>query len=115
MNSSRPLVGAFAPRGSRSVLATSRWEGLFCGRPAQQVEVEDLLRDIARRCGPGGTARLALGADSPEYMLWAGLPRFAPGVRLATGAPRPGGPAPCAVVSAACARGRLFCLGGSAP
>jgi hypothetical protein len=114
-NSSRPLVGAFAPQGTRSVFATTRWEGFFGNRPALREEVEDLLRDLAGRCGPGGTVRLALGGDSPEYMLWAGIARFAPGVRLHTGAARPGDPEPCAVVRSACAGGRTFCLGGSAP
>ncbi len=127
LNSSRPLVGVatapgdpvllrtLIPHGSRSIFATSRWEDRFRNRPALQPEVEDLLRDVGRRCGPGGTVRLALGGDSPEYMLWAGMPLFAPGVRLHTGAPRPGDPAPCAVVRAACPGDRTFCLGGSVP
>jgi hypothetical protein len=127
LNSSRPLVGVstapedpvflrtLVPRGSRSVLTTSRWEDYFRNQPPLQVEVEDLLREVAHRCGPGGTVQLALSGDSPEYVLWAGRRRFAPGVRLHAGEPRPGDPAPCAVVRAACPGGRTFCLGGSAP
>ena len=121
LNSSRPLLGVstspgdpvllrmFVPHGSRSIFATSRWEDYFRNKPALQADTEDVLREVARRCGPGGTVRLAL-ADSPEYVLWVGAPRFAPGVRLHTGALRTGEATPCAVVRAPCPGARAFCL-----
>ena len=127
LNSSRPLLGVstspgdpvllrtLVPHGSRSIFATSRWEDYFRNQPALQAEVEDVLRGVARRCGPGGIVRLALDGDSPEYVLWVGAPRFAPGVRLRTGAPRPGDAAPCAVVGTRCPGKRAFCLDGPAP
>src|ERR1019366_4836768 len=71
--------------------ATSRWEDYFRNQPALQAEVEDVLRGVARRCGPGGIVRLALDGDSPEYVLWVGAPRFAPRGRLRTGGPPPRG------------------------
>ncbi len=114
-NSSRPLLGVFAPHGARSILATSRWEDYFRNQPPLRADVEAVLRAVAVRCGPGGTVQLELDRDSPEYLLRAGAPRFAPGVRLHAGEPRPGDPAPCAVVRAACPGGRTFCLGGSVP
>ncbi|MGZ5429075.1 MAG: hypothetical protein ACXWFS_08710, partial [Thermoanaerobaculia bacterium] len=76
--------------------------------------VEDVMRAVARRCGPGGTVRLALDGAAAEYTLWAGAPRFAPGVRLRTGAPAPGEPPPCAVVTSRCPGARAFCLDGPA-
>ena len=122
LNSSRPLLGVstspgdtvllrtFVPHGSRSIFATSRWEDYFRNKPALQADTEDVLRAVARRCGPGGIARLELDGNSPEYVLWAGVPRFAPGVRLHTGAPRPGEAEPCAVIRSPCPGTRAFCL-----
>jgi 4-amino-4-deoxy-L-arabinose transferase-like glycosyltransferase len=126
LNSSRPLLGVstspgdpvllrtLVPHGTRSIFATSRWEDYFRNKPALQADTEDVLRGVARRCGPGGIVRLALDGDSPEYVLWVGAPRFAPGVRLHTGAPRPGDAAPCAVVGTRCPGTRAFCLDGPA-
>jgi len=126
LNSSRPLLSVstshgdpallrtLVPHGSRSIFATSRWEDYFRNQPALQAETEDVLRAVARRCGTAGTARLALDGDAPEYLLWVGAPRFAPGVRLHTGAPRPGEGTPCAVVIR-CPATHAFCLEGSAP
>jgi hypothetical protein len=122
LNWGRPLVGVsrspenpvwlrtFVPDGAQSIFATSRWEDYFRYRPALQAEVEDVMRAVSRRCGPGGVVRLALGEDAWEYVLWVGARRFAPGVRLRTGAPAPGEPAPCAAVTSRCQGGRAFCL-----
>jgi hypothetical protein len=127
LNSSRPLVGVatapddpvllrtLVPHGSRSIFATSRWEDYFRNQPALRADVEAVLRDVAVRCGRGGTAKLDLDLNAAEYLLWAGAPLFAPGVRLHTGAFHPEDPGPCAVVGTACPGGRAFCLGGSAP
>ena len=114
-NSSRPLLGALAPPGARSILATSRWEDYFRNQPALRADVEAVLREVAVRCGRGGTAELELDRDAAEYVLWAGAPLFAPGVRLHTGGFRAADPPPCAVVRTACSGGHPFCLGGSAP
>jgi hypothetical protein len=65
---------------------------------------------VVRRCGPGGVVQLVLDGDAWEYALWAGARRFAPGVRLRTGAPRPGELAPCAVVRTKCPDASAFCL-----
>jgi Dolichyl-phosphate-mannose-protein mannosyltransferase len=99
----------------RSIFATSRWEDYFRNRPALQAEVEDVMRAVSHRCGPGGVVRLVLDGDAWEYALWAGARRFAPGVRLRTSAPAPGEPAPCAVVRTTCPGAGTFCLGGPAP
>lgn len=127
LNSSRPLLGVsrspenpvwlrtFVPDGARSIFATSRWEDYFRNRPALQVEVEDVMGMVARRCGPGGVVRLDLDNEAWEYALWVGARRFAPGVRLQMGAPAPGEPAPCAVVRTRCPGTRAFCLDGPAP
>ena len=127
LNSSRPLLSIspssenpvwlqkFVPdSGRRSIFATSRWEDYFRNRPALQAEVEDVMRTVARRCGPGGVVRLVLDGDAWEYALWVGARRFAPGVRLRAGAPAPGEPAPCAVVRTKCPDARAFCLDGPA-
>jgi hypothetical protein len=111
LNSSRPLAG-FA---TRSILATSRWEDYFRNQPTLQADVEHVLIDLSRRCHPGETARLDVDGDAPEYPLWVGAPRLAPGVGLHTGSPRPGDLAPCAVVRSTCTGGRAFCLGEAAP
>ncbi|HEX7579829.1 MAG TPA: hypothetical protein VF580_07500, partial [Thermoanaerobaculia bacterium] len=127
LNSSRPLLGVspspenpiwlqtLAPGGAPSIFATSRWEDYFRNRPHLQAEVEDVMGMVARRCGPGGVVRLDLDGDAWEYALWAGARRFAPGVRLHTGAPAPGGATPCAVVRTKCPGARAFCLDGPAP
>ena len=97
VNSSRPLVGvcrrqekrvvrAVLPHAAPSIFATSRWEDYFRGRPALQGEVEDVMRAVGRRCGPGESVRLDLADGAWEYALWAGARRYAPGVRLGTGA-----------------------------
>jgi hypothetical protein len=114
VNSSRPLVGAFAPHGARSIFATSRWEDYFRDQPALQGEVEEVMTAVARRCEPGGVVQLDLDGDAWEYALWVGARRFAPGVRLRAGVPRPGDPAPCAVVRSRCPGARVFCLDGPA-
>lgn len=122
LNSSRPLLGVspspedpvwlrtIVPHGTRSILATSRWEDYFRNRPALQAEVEEVMGAVVRRCGPGGVVQLVLDGDAWEYALWAGARRFAPGVRLRTGAPRPGELAPCAVVRTKCPDASAFCL-----
>jgi 4-amino-4-deoxy-L-arabinose transferase-like glycosyltransferase len=124
LNSSRPLLSVatspadplllrtFVPHATRSIFETSRWEDYFRNQPGLRAEVEDLLREVARRCGPGGTVRLDFDRGATEYVLWAGTRLFAPGVRLHTGAPRPGDPAPCAVVRTKCPDARAFCLDG---
>jgi hypothetical protein len=126
LNSSRPLLGVstspgdpvllrtLVPHGSRSIFTTSRWEDYFRNRPALQSEVEDVMGTVGRRCGPGSVVRLDLDSDAWEYVLRVGARRFAPGVRLRTGAPLPGEPAPCAVVRTTCPDARAFCLDGPA-
>jgi hypothetical protein len=127
-NWNRPLVGVsrvppglvwlqrFVPESARrSIFETSRWEDYFRNRPASQADVEDVMREVARRCAPGDVVQLVVDQDTWEYALWAGARRFAPGVRLRAGAPRPGEPAPCAVVQSACPGDRTFCMGGPAP
>ena len=127
LNWNRPLLGIprspaspvwlqkFVPDSARrSIFATSRWEDYFRNRPPLQVEVEDVMETVARRCEPGRVVQLVLDGDAWEYALWAGARRFAPGVRLRASSPGPGDPAPCAVVQTACPGGRTFCLGGSA-
>lgn len=127
LNSSRPLLGVspssenpiwlktLVPGGVQSIFATSRWEDYFRNRPHLQAEVEDVMGMVARRCGPGGVVRLDLDGDAWEYALWVGARRFAPGVRLHTGASGPGDTAPCAVVRTTCPGARAFCLDGPAP
>jgi hypothetical protein len=127
LNSSRPLLSVsvtpespiwlqtLVPEGVRSIFTTSRWEDYFRNRPHLQAEVEEVMAAVARRCGPGGVVRLDLDDDGWEYALWAGARRFAPGVRLRTGAPGPGDAAPCAVVRTKCPGARVFCLDGPAP
>jgi 4-amino-4-deoxy-L-arabinose transferase-like glycosyltransferase len=99
----------------RSIFATSRWEEYFRSRPALQAEVEEVMRAVSRRCGPGGVVQLVMDGEAWEYALWVGARRFAPGVRLRAGAPAPGEPAPCAVVRTRCPGARGFCLDGTAP
>jgi hypothetical protein len=127
LNSSRPLLSVsispespiwlqtLVPEGVQSIFTTSRWEDYFRNRPALQAEVEDVMRTVARRCGPGGVVRLDLDGDAWEYALWVGARRFAPGVRLHMGTPRPGDAASCAVLRTKCPDARAFCLDGSAP
>ena len=127
LNSSRPLLSVsispespiwlqtLVPEGVQSIFTTSRWEDYFRNRPALQAEVEDVMRTVARRCGPGGVVRLDLDGDAWEYALWVGARRFAPGVRLHMGTPRPGDAAPCAVLRTKCPDARAFCLDGPAP
>jgi hypothetical protein len=124
LNSSRPLLGlsvspgsprlvrTLAPEGVQSIFATPRWEVYFRNRPELQAEVEAVLRDAARRCGPRGVVQLDLGTGEWEYALWVGAGRFAPGLRLHTGSPAPGGGVPCAVIRTACPDARAFCLDG---
>lgn len=123
LNWSRPLVGisrsspvwlrGFVPeRARRSIFTTSRWEDYFRNRPALQGEVEDVMGAVARRCEPGGVVQLDLDSDAWEYALWVGARRFAPGVGLRVGTPRPGDPAPCAVVRSRCPGTRVLCLDG---
>ncbi len=124
VNLSRPLLGVspspenpiwlkkLVPEGVESIFSTSRWQDYFRNRPDLQVEVEDVMRAVARRCESGGVARLVLDDDAWEYALWAGARRFAPGVRLRTGVSAPGEPAPCAVITSRCPGALAFCLDG---
>ena len=124
LNSSRPLLSVsissrdsvllrtLVPHGSRSIFSTSRWEDYFRNQPALQGEVEEVMTAVARRCEPGGVVQLELDGDAWEYALWVGARRFAPGVGLRAGVPRPGDPAPCAVVRSRCPGARVFCLDG---
>ncbi len=123
LNWSRPLLSIsrspenpvwlqrFVPdTARRSIFATPRWEEYFRNRPALQVEVEDVMRAVSRRCGPGGVVQLVMDGNAWEYALWVGARQFAPGVHLRAGAPSPGEPAPCAVVRTQCPDARAFCV-----
>ena len=100
------------PHATRSIFAASRWENYFRNRPALQAEVEDMMRSVSRRCGPGGVVQLDLDGDAWEYALWVGVRRFAPGVRLRTGAAALRESVPCAIVRTRCPGARAFCLDG---
>lgn len=122
LNSSRPLLGVsrspedptwlrtLVPHASRSILATPRWEDYFRNRPALRAEVEEVMEAVARRCGPGDVVQLDLDGEAWEYALWAGARRFAPGMRLRTGAAAPRESVPCAIVRTRCSGARAFCL-----
>ena len=127
VNSSRPLVGvsrtpgeaawvrAVLPHPAPSIFATSRWEDYFRNRPALQGGVEEVMGAVGRRCGPGAVVRLDLADGAWEYALWAGARRYAPGVRLRTGALLSGDAVPCVVMRSTCPDARPFCLDGAVP